>query len=181
MRHANAHFTSRPVAIGLGAFSALLAAGLLFLSTSETMLRAQFVTAFDSYATPTPASTSKTGGTSLASIPFAAGEDFWLSSSPHRTDLSDRVRPASWSGSVSVGDEISLSGNSGQRVFEIIAITELPGEGVTRVLHDGSNERMILVTAREKGSSKGQIIRFVIDRDDANVFGDKLAAAPHTL
>ncbi|CFX49710.1 conserved exported protein of unknown function [Candidatus Filomicrobium marinum] len=180
MRDANARFTSRPVAIGLGAFSALLATGLLFFSTSETMLKAQFVTAFDSYSAPSPTGTSKTGGLSLASLPFAAGEDFWLGSSSPGAGLSDHVRPASWSGSVAVGDEISLSGNSGRRVFEIVAITELPVEGLTRVLHGGSNDRMILVTAREKGSSKGQIIRFVIDRDDANVFGDKLAS-PHSL
>lgn len=174
----SAQILSRPAVVGLGAVSALLATGALFLSTSEAMLRAQFVTAFDSYTVTAPGVAQKTAGNGAAPVPFAAGEDFWLGGAHRSQVIANTIRPASWGGPVAVGDEITLSGANGQRAYQIIAITELPTEGVTHIAHGAVSNGLLLVTAVRKDSNPDQHIRFVIDRNGS---AGQNATAPSAL
>lgn len=180
MRISSAQLLSRPAVVGLGAVSALLATGALFLSTSEAMLRAQFVTAFDSYTVAPAIAAQKTAANDVRPVPFAAGEDFWLGGAYRNKAVASSVRPASWGGAVAVGDEITLSGASGQRVYEVIAITELPIEGVTHIAHGAVPNGLLLVTAIRKGSNPDQHIRFVIDSNGGGIPGQGITA-PSTL
>lgn len=170
MRISNARFTTGPlVSLSLGVASALFAGGTLYFATSDAMLRAQFVTAFDAYSEMSPANSSIPKAAPVASIPMAAAEDVWLGSA----QLSDNIRPASWSGPLAVGDEVSISGQDGPRAFEVISTAELPVEGVTHIAHRSANGGMLLVTVREKGAKGDQLLRFIIDRNDATAVGAK--------
>lgn len=180
MRISNARFNSRPVALSLGVASALFATGALYLSTSDAMLRAQFVTAFDLYSGTRPTISTVPKAADVASIPLAAAEDVWLGSAQRTADLPDNVRPTSWNSSLAIGDEVSISGPNGRRAFEVIATAELPVEGVTHIAHSLTNSGLLLVTIREKDSHQGELLRFIIDRTDANGLGAK-PASPHTL
>lgn len=164
MRISSGQLFGSPAALGVGAIAALIAAGVLFLSTSEAMLRAQFTSAFGAYKVAADLDDAEDPG-EVASVPFAAGEDFWLGGAPR--NLAGSVAPASWGGPVSVGDVITLSGPSGQRVYEVTNIAELPVEGVTHIAHGTASRGILLVTARMKGASRNQVIRFFIERSDA--------------
>lgn len=179
MRITNARFKTGPVAsLSLGVASALFAAGTLYFATSDAMLRAQFVTAFDTYSETSLASGITPRASAATSIPLAAAEDVWLGSAERAAPISDNVRHASWSGSLAVGDEISISGQDGRRAFEVIATAELPLGGVTHIAHSAANSGLLLVTVREK--ERGQFLRFIIDRKDAISFGTK-PVLPRTL
>jgi len=160
----NAQSLARPAALGLGAVSALLATGALFFSTSETMLKAQFVTAFDSY-TVAASPARETAERETASTPVAAGEDFWLGSADRDGVLGGDVKPASWSGGIAEGDEITVSGVGGKVTYEVASITELPLEGVTHIAHGAPPQGLLLVTARKKGAGEADQIRFVVERN----------------
>lgn len=180
MRISNARFDSRPMALGLGICSALFAAGTLYLSTSDAMLRAQFVTAFDAYSGTNPDAGVIPKAPAVASTPLAAAEDVWLGSAQGTTEMPDNIRLASWDSSLAIGDEVAISGPNGRRAFEVIATTEMPVEGVTHIAHSSTNSGLLLVTVREKDTKQGQLLRFIIDRKDANGFGSKIVT-PRTL
>jgi len=146
------------------------------------MLRAQFVTAFDTYSGMSADNSSipNTAHTPIASIPLAAAEDVWLGSAQQATLLSDNIRPASWSGPLALGDEISISGPDGQRVFEVISTAELPIGGVTHIANSAATSGLVLVTVREKNTKNGRLLRFIIDRNDALALGSK-PVQPRTL
>lgn len=178
MRITNARSKTGPVAsLSLGVASALFAAGTLYFATSDAMLRAQFVTAFDAYSETGFASSISPKAAATAATPLAAAEDVWLGSA--RGVLSDNIRPASWSGPLAVGDEVSISGQDGPRAFEVIATAELPAGGVTHIAHSAGNSGFLLVTVREKEGG-GRFLRFIIDRKDAISFGSK-PVPPRTL
>lgn len=181
MRITNARLKTRPlVSLSLGVASSLFAAGTLYFATSDAMLRAQFVTAFDAYSETSFTSNTQPKAASAAAIPLAAAEDVWLGSAEHAATLSENIRPASWSGPLAIGNEISISGPDGRRAFEVIATAELPAEGVTHIAHSAANSGLLLVTVREKDPKGGQLLRFIIDRKDATSFGSK-PVPPRTL
>lgn len=169
MRISSAQLWSRPAVVGLGAISGLFAAGALVLSTSEAMLRAQFVTAFDSYTAAAASGAQQTSQSAVAPVPFAAGEDFWLGGAHRNKSIANAVKPASWGGPVAVGDQITVSAAGGQRVYEIVAITELANEGVTHIAHGAPQSGLLLVTALRKDTSPAQHIRFVVEQTGAGI------------
>lgn len=167
MRISSAQLWSRPAVMGLGAVSGLFAAGALFLSTSEAMLRAQFVDAFDSYIVAAANPPKQISGIDAAApVSFAAGEDYWLGGAHRNQDITNSVKPASWTGPVAVGDEITISGAGGHRVYKIVTITELASEGVTHVANGAPESGLLLVTALRKDAEPAQHIRFVVERSE---------------
>lgn len=145
--------TSSLALAGLSA-AALLTAGVVFATNSETQLRDSFSVALNGV----PSAAQQVA----KSIPISGSEEFWLTSM--RSDGSLPVTRT-----VAVGDRIALSFGGQDRKLEVAAVSEF-APAITEIDTRGQS-RFVLVTARDSSNKGAPPIRFVMEVEHATAPG----------
>jgi hypothetical protein len=143
----------------LAALAAALAAGAgIALTSPDALISRGFANALEG----TPDSGGDERGRP-AVAPVAGSEEFWLTRKAHGGE----VEPAAWAVSptpfgVAAGDRITIRSGGKDRVLEVVAVTDAPGE-VTRIDTDTVPRRQIVVTCRDTSDPHGALIRFIAE------------------
>lgn len=96
----------------------------------------------------------------------AGTEEFWLAG-PGRSDRANaRIEPAAWAAptalGLAAGDHITITSGKSQRVLEVVSVSDVAADGVTRIEKDKADGGQVLVTCRDtSGGKDGQLIRFL--------------------
>jgi hypothetical protein len=90
--------------------------------------------------------------------PLAQSEEFWLHNGHgRRAD----VKPVAWSGELSRGDRLTVSGGNGERVLEVIDTGRISLDA-TRLDAGPASAQFIAVTCREVGRPDAALVRLII-------------------
>lgn len=139
-------------ALGLAAFGAVMAAGGVFLSSSETLMRVSFAAALSPKDAPAASKVA-------AAASLSGSEDFWLTAL--RNDGGAPVSKA-----VSIGDKIAMSLDGKDRKLEVVAVNEFTPTK-TEIDTRSSGVRLVLVTALDSADANKRPIRFVMELEAA--------------
>ncbi len=130
--------------------SALAVAVTIGAAGSERLVQSGFETALAQRA-PQVAS-----GPAVSSL--AQSEDFWLRNG-HRRHA--EVKPVAWSGELTRGDRLTISGANGARVLEVVD-TDRISLDATRLDAGPVGAQLIAVTCREVGRPEALPVRLII-------------------
>jgi hypothetical protein len=136
-----------------------IAAGLAVALTNSDALVAR------SFETALAAPYADTGAASPKANLVAGTEEFWLKRA--RADRSQNIEPAAWPGDaaalgLSVGDRITVTSRSGERVLEVVAVSEADAD-VTRIDTGATDSHRLLVTCRDTSAKDAPLVRFVTE------------------
>jgi hypothetical protein len=106
--------------------------------------------------------------------PLVAGsEAYWLDEKRHPEGAGAALEPAAWSvapfaAALSVGDRITISGGKGERVLEVVAITEaVPADGAETAGAHGAALRNLAITCRDTTTPDAQLVTFLVPAEPA--------------
>lgn len=95
----------------------------------------------------------------------SGSEAYWLAEKRRHENAGAAIEPAAWSvapfaAGLNIGDRITITSAKGERVLEVVTITDV--EPASETAHAGDAARKLAVTCRDMSTPNGQLVTFEV-------------------